>query len=417
MLVMAPAVPKPFRVIAKPAGAVCNLACKYCFYLSKKTLYPASRFRMSEAVLDAYLRQVICPEQGQTVSILWQGGEPTLMGLDFYRRAVVLAERYCRPGQRVEHALQTNGTLLTKEWRRFLRAKDFLVGLSVDGPREMHDAYRRDKQGNGTFDRVMRGMEHLQSADLRFNVLCTVNAANVEHPVDVYRFFRDDCGARFIQFIPIVARPEGTSCGSGSSAGQISAEQWGRFLISVFDEWLRRDVGRVFVQTFEAALASWMAAGAPLCVFAEVCGRAIALEHNGDVYSCDHFVDPGHFLGNLADRTLVEMVSSDQQVSFGDAKRTGLPEECLRCDVLFACNGECPKNRFVPAPDQEAGVNYLCRGYKAFFHHIDGPMRLMAALVRDGRQAAEIMSIFAAARRNERCPCGSGRKAKLCHAG
>lgn len=416
---MASAFPEPFRVIAKPAGAACNLACEYCFYLPKKKLYPGARSRMPEAVLDAYLRQVICPQQGRTVSILWQGGEPTLMGLDFFRRAVELAERYRRPGQRIEHALQTNGTLLTEEWCRFLRSRDFLVGLSVDGPRDLHDAFRRDKRGNGTFDRVMRGVKHLRNADVRFNVLCAVNVANVEHPVEVYRFFRDRCGADFIQFIPIVASPSGMPCAAGGHVGhvgQISAEQWGRFLISVFDEWLCRDVGTVFVQTFEAALASWMAAGAPMCVFAESCGRAVALEHNGDVYSCDHFVDPDHLLGNLVDGNLAEMVSSDQQACFGEAKRTGLPRHCLRCDVRFACNGECPKNRFARAPDGEAGLNYLCQGYKAFFHHIDGPMRLMANLIRGGRPASQIMSVLASARRNEPCPCGSGRKSKFCHA-
>ncbi len=408
---------EPFQVIAKPAGAICNLGCEYCFYLSKESLYPGGRFRMSEGVLDAYLRQMIRSHNGRKVAIAYQGGEPTLMGLDFFRRAVALAERYRQPGQQIEHVLQTNGTLLTKEWCRFLKSHDFLVGLSVDGPRDLHDAFRRDKRGGPTFTKVMRGMRHLQDSGVRFNILCTVNAANADSPVEVYRFFRDSCGACFIQFIPIVEkRLLAADCSHGEqSVRSVTPGKWGQFLIAVFDEWLHGDVGRVFVQMFETALASWMGMPPTMCVFAEVCGRGVALEHNGDVYSCDHFVDCDHLLGNVGAIDLADLVSSPSQRSFGEAKRRALPRCCLICDVRFACNGECPKNRFARTQDGETGLNYLCAGYKAFFHHIDAPMRLMATLVNSGRQAREIMALFASAQRNEPCPCGSGQKAKRCH--
>ena len=392
--------PPSFHVMAKPTGAICNLDCQYCFYLSKKSLYPGARFRMGEDVLEAYVRQVIEAQTAPVVTIAWQGGEPTLMGLAFFQRAMALAERYRRPGQHIEHTIQTNGTLLTDEWGAFLADYDVLVGISLDGPRELHDAYRLDKRGRPTFDKVLRGLDHLHRHSVRYNILCTVHAANVARPRDVYRFLRDDCSSSFIQFIPIVEHLPTPENPEATSDRSVNPSEWGCFLVELFDEWLAHDVGSVFIPTFEAALASWMGMPASLCVFAETCGTAVALEHNGDVYSCDHFVAAEHLLGNIRATHLVELVASERQRRFGQAKRDTLPRYCRDCDVLFACWGECPKNRFVSAPDGEGGLNYLCEGYKAFFHHIDGPMRLMAGLLRSGRPASEVMRMLSNVQRN-----------------
>jgi uncharacterized protein len=409
--------PPSFHVLAKPSGAICNLDCDYCFFLSKEALYPGDRFRMSEELLENYVRQVIESQTGPAITLAWQGGEPTLMGVDFFRRVVDLAELAARPGQTINHTIQTNGTLLTDEWCELLHDKGFLVGISIDGPRELHDRYRVDKKGRPTFDRVMRGHSLLVTHGVEHNVLCTVNAANQRHPLEVYRFLRDELGARYIQFIPIVERDNDTGFQEGSTvtSRSVAAQKWGDFLVAVFDEWLVRDVGIVFVQQFDASLASWVGAPPGVCVFAETCGNAVALEHNGDVYSCDHFVEPDYLLGNIKDTHIVDLVASPQQRAFGAAKRDSLPGYCMSCDVRFACNGECPKNRFIRTPDGEDGLNYLCAGYKTYFGHIDGPMTIMAELLRRGRYADEIMSLFEKAPRNEPCPCGSGRKAKVCH--
>jgi len=409
-----PTAPANFHVLAKPSGPICNLDCEYCFFLEKEALYPDDRFRMSDEVLDTYVRQLLEAHADTEVTVAWQGGEPTLMGVGFFRRALEACERHRRPGQRLSHTIQTNGTLLTDEFCRLFADNGFLVGISIDGPQAHHDAYRVDKKGNPTFERVIRGLERLEAHDVDWNVLCTVHAANEGHPVEVYRFFRDELGARHIQLIPIVERDED----SGKAAvtdRTVSADAWGRFLVSVFDEWLRSDVGTVFVSQFDAALASWAGVPPALCIFNETCGNALALEHNGDLYSCDHFVDPPYLLGNIMKTHMVDLVASPAQRSFGDAKRDTLPAQCRRCDVRFACHGECPKNRFTTTDDGEPGLNYLCAGYLDFFHHVDGPMRLMAGLLRQGRYADEVMGIFAAAGRNEPCPCGSGRKAKVCH--
>jgi uncharacterized protein len=436
-----------FHVLAKPTGAICNLDCKYCFFLSKEMLYPGSRFRMADELLETYIRQTIESQGATQVNIAWQGGEPTLMGLDFFRRSIEYEKKYLKPGTAIENTLQTNGVELNEEWCEFFRENNFLIGLSVDGPREMHDAYRVDKGGHPTFDRVMRAARLMQKHKVEFNILCTVHAANVEHPLDVYRFFRDDLGTKYIQFIPIVeratpeliplanegwgdthkARPLYVQDGSLVTERTVKSEQWGRFLNTIFDEWIRRDVGTVFVQMFDAALASWVGAPASMCIFAETCGDAVALEHNGDVYSCDHYVEPKYLLGNIQEQHLVQLVGSDQQRQFGRDKRDTLPRYCLDCEVRFACHGECPRNRFILTPDGEPGLNYLCAGYMAFFKHIDHPMKLMAQLLRSGRYADEVMQIlaseetakfekeFARAGRNEPCPCDSGRKFKYCH--
>ena len=408
----------PFHLLAKPTGPICNLDCEYCFFLSKEALYPGDRFRMSDELLDTYLRQFMEANPDGEITIAWQGGEPTLMGVDFFRRAVALAERYRRPGQQVQHTIQTNGTLLTDEWCELLAEHRFLVGISIDGPPALHDRYRVDKRGEPTSAKVLAGLQRLRDHDVDVNVLCTVNAANQGHPLEVYRYFRDDLDLQHIQLIPIVERDNETGFQEGDTvtARSVDPMAWGAFLCAVFDEWVGRDVGTVFIQMFDAALASWLDLPATICIFRETCGDALALEHNGDLYSCDHFVEPAHLLGNITRTPMVELVSSRQQVAFGQAKADTLPAYCRSCEVRFACNGECPKNRFTLTPDGEAGLNYLCAGYKAFFTHIDGPMRLMADRLRQGGFADEVMAVLAGAPRNDPCPCGSGRKAKHCHA-
>jgi len=435
--------PPYFHVLAKPTGAVCNLDCKYCFFLSKEMLYPGSRFRMADELLETYIRQTIEAQRSSEITIAWQGGEPTLMGLDFFRRSIELEKKYLRPGQTIQNTLQTNGVKLDDEWCEFFREHKFLIGLSLDGTREMNDAYRVDKSGAGTFDRVVSAARLMQKHNVDFNVLTTVHAANADHPLELYRFLRDELGTKFIQFIPIVERttpeliniankgwgeklkdrPLYVQAGNQVTDRSVKSEQWGRFLIAIFDEWVRRDVGTVYVQMFDAALASWVGAPAAMCIFSETCGTAVSLEHNGDVYSCDHYVEPGYLLGNILQTPLVQLVGLEKQVKFGDDKRDTLPRYCRECEVRFACHGECPKNRFIQTPDGEPGLNYLCAGYKAFFKHIDHPMKMMAELLRRGHFADEAMAILEGERavwkartgRNNSCPCGSGRKFKKCH--
>jgi uncharacterized protein len=424
-------VPVPaFHVMMKPRGALCNLDCRYCYFLAKERLYPGSSFRMPDEVLEAYTRQYIAGQQAPEVTFAWQGGEPTLMGLDFFRRAIALQKQYRKPGMRVFNTLQTNGTLLDADWCRFFRENDFLVGLSLDGPRALHDAYRVDKGGKPTFDAVMRAARLMQEHAVEFNILTTVHAANAGAPLQVYRFLRDEVKTRFIQFIPIVERDNDTGFQEGDRVTDrtVTARDYGQFLIRIFDEWVRRDVGRVFVQIFDVALAAWSGASPGLCIFMETCGDALAMEHNGDLYSCDHFVEPRHKLGNILEIPMMDMVMSEQQRAFGTAKRDALPRYCRACDVRFVCNGGCPKDRIIATPDGEPGLNYLCEGFKAFFHHIDGPMRFMAGELRYRRAPANIMAYirhqerearlqraFASAGRNDPCPCGSGRKYKQCH--
>ena len=388
--------PPSFHVLAKPAGAICNLDCAYCFFLSKEELYPGSSFRMSDHLLTEYLRQLLQSHRTPEVTVAWQGGEPTLMGLDFFRRAMDLVEQLRRPEQTIEHTIQTNCTLIDDEWASFLAEHDFLVGVSVDGPRQMHDAYRVDKGGKPTFDRVMRGLDRLKAHGVRWNALTTVHRANEEHPLEVYRFLRDELGAEHIQFIPIVERPTqvGVPVGDTVTDRSVSPAGYGTFLVDVFEEWVRRDVGRVFVQMFDSTLASFVGVPGSLCVHSETCGTALALEHNGDLYSCDHFVDPEHLLGNIGSRHMLELVASPQQQAFGDAKRDSLPAYCRACDVRFACHGGCPKDRFTTTPDGEPGLHYLCPSYQLFFRHVDRPMRVMTAAVRSGGYADEVMDWY-----------------------
>ncbi len=435
-----PANPPPPRihVLAKPSGATCNLACSYCFFLDKELLYPNSKFRMTDEVLENYIRQLIETHRSPEVTVAWQGGEPTLMGLDFFRKAIEYQEKYRKPGMtriqnmRFENTMQTNGTLLNDEWCEFLKENNYLIGISIDGPQHLHDAHRVDKGGKGTFDRVMRGLRLLQKHGIEYNILVAVNRINADYPVEVYEFLRDEAKTEWIQFIPIIERvnPDGYNIynvGDTVTPRSVRPEQFGRFLIQVFDEWIRNDVGEMFIQTFEAAARNWM--GLPssgMCVFEETCGLGLALEHNGDLYSCDHFVEPDYLLGNIQDEHMIELVSSDQQVKFGLDKRDSLPQYCRECDVRFACHGECPKNRFIETPSGEPGLNYLCAGWKGFFHRINEPYKILTMLMRSGRPASDVMDIvaereahfpeaFAEAKADDACPCGSGMHFKQCH--
>ena len=421
-------VPPSYHVMVKPRGPVCNCRCQYCYYLPKEHLYPGSDFRMTEEVLENFTRQYIVSQSAPQVTFSWQGGEPTLMGLAFFERAVELQKRHQRPGLTISNTLQTNGTTLDDDWCRFFRKYDFLVGISVDGPGPLHDVYRVDRGNHPTLERVMSGVELLRTHEVEFNTLTCVHAANADYPLDVYRFLRDEVKSRFVQFIPVVLRDNETGFQEGDTVTQHSVEgrQYGQFLSTIFDEWVRRDVGSVFVQAFDAALAARVGQPPGVCVFDETCGTAMVLEHNGDLYSCDHFVEPDCLLGNIAETDLATLVESVKQTQFGLAKRATLPKYCLECPVRFVCNGGCPKNRISHTPDGEAGLNYLCEGYRMFFTHIAPQMDFMArelaagrppsnVMVAVARQDAEFQRKLITAKRNDPCPCGSGRKFKHCH--
>jgi len=398
----------PFHVMAKPIGPKCNLDCTYCFYLEKENLYPdTASFRMSDAVLERYIASYIAAQPGTEVNFAWQGGEPTLLGVDFFRKVVELQRRHA--GRRIiSNALQTNGTLLDDDWGRFLRENHFLVGLSIDGPRELHDAYRVDRGQKPTFDRVLAGLDCLKRHGIEFNTLTVVHRQNSLHPSEVYRFLKE-IGSGFMQFIPLVERTSlpgdlgGLKLAAPPVAGQegdgaaqvtpwsVQAKDYGTFLTGIFDQWVQHDVGQVFVQIFDVALANWFGEGPGLCVFSEKCGGALALEHNGDVYSCDHYVYPQYRLGNVTTQPLGDMAASFQQRKFGADKSDALPRYCRECDVRFACHGECPKHRFIRTPDGEPGLNYLCAAYKNFFHHVTPHMEEMARLLRAGQSPADVM--------------------------
>lgn len=400
-----------YHLLVKPAGAACNLGCQYCFFLSKENLYQDESHLMSSATLENYIKQLMATSPGPQVDVAWQGGEPMLRGLEFYKRSVLLAEQYRQPHQRILHTIQTNGTLIDDEWAAFFKQHNYLVGISIDGPREMHDVYRVNKRGDGSFDDVIRGWNTLRKHNVDVNILCTINAANAEHPVEVYRFFRDELKAEYIQLIPVVERASVDTIafanrGWGGLKGtdrplykqdgnlvterSVTAKQFGNFLIAIFDEWVQRDVGKIFVTTFDIALGSWVGQH-NACIVSPTCGNALVMEHNGDVYSCDHYVEPDYKLGNIRQTTLQALITSEQQRRFGQNKYETLPKYCKECPVLFACYGECPRNRFTKTPDGEEGLNYLCAGYKAFFTHIDAPMKTMASLISQGRYADEIM--------------------------
>jgi len=394
--------------MAKPSGPICNLDCSYCFYLEKESLFPGRhRFLMSDEVLRAYVAQNIRSEPGPEVLFTWQGGEPMLRGLDFYRQAV-LYQRELANGKTIRNALQTNGVLLDEEWCAFLREARFMVGISLDGPREIHDAARVDKRGQPTFDAVMKGIALLKKFNIEFNVLVTVTDEVSRHPLKVYEFLRQN-GLTHIQFNPVVERVASSqervvgltfaqpgkaspsTQGTQVSPHSVAPGAYGEFLIAIFDEWIRKDVGTMYVMNFEWALASFMRLPSTICLFAENCGKALILEHNGDVYSCDHFMYPDYRLGNIGETGLSQLANSPEQQAFGQAKSADLPDYCRRCEVRFACHGECPKNRFMTTPDGQPGLNYLCPSYKRYFTHIAKYMNAMARLISHGQPASLIM--------------------------
>jgi uncharacterized protein len=397
----------PFHVMTKPIGPRCNLDCTYCFYLEKEQLYPGTKnFRMSDDVLERYIQDYIAAQPGLEVHFAWQGGEPTLLGLGFFEQAVRLQQRYAGP-RKIVNVLQTNGTLLNDEWGAFFARHGFLIGLSIDGPRELHDLYRVDRGQRPTFDRVMAGIECLKRHGVQFNTLTVVNRKNVEHPLAVYRFLRE-VGSGFQQYIPLVERdapsanpyqlslsppPDSTATQEATAVTpwSVPPAAYGEFLVAIFDEWVRHDVGQTFVQLFDVTLSNWTGQGGGICVFSEKCGTALAVEHNGDVYACDHYVYPQHKLGNLQSEWLGDMVDSPRQRKFGDDKSATLPAYCRECDVRFACHGECPKHRFARTPSGEAGLNYLCPAYKRFFGHVRPAMDRMVALLKADQAPAEIM--------------------------
>lgn len=386
--------------MAKPAGAACNLACEYCYYLEKKRLYADTpRTPMSEELLERYIKQYIEAQTTPFVQFVWHGGEPTLRPLSFYRKALELQRRYAG-GREISNSLQTNGTLLTEEWCRFLRDNNWLVGLSIDGPDTFHDEYRRDNAGKPSFQRVMKAIRLLDRYKVDWNAMAVVNDYNADHPLEFYRFFKE-IGCHYIQFTPVVERynPQGHLMPGYDPEGDltpfsVTPKQWGDFLCAVFDEWVRKDVGQYYIQIFDATLANWAGVEPGLCTLARRCGHAAVLEHNGDLYCCDHFVFPDYLLGNINSSTILEMMSSERQQRFGMAKETSLPRQCRECKFRFACNGECPRNRFVTTADGEPGLNYLCEGYRKFFAHVAPAMDFMKAQLDSELPPAAIMDQF-----------------------
>lgn len=395
--------------MTKPIGPLCNLDCKYCFYLEKEKLFPSNEnFKMSDEMLETYIRQYIEQQSVPEIQFAWQGGEPTLLGVEFFRKAVALQKKYAH-GKIISNAFQTNGTLLDDEWAAFLVENQFLVGLSIDGPAKLHDAYRVDKKGDATYQRVLAGLRILKKHQVEFNTLTVVNRINSKKPLEVYRFLRD-IGSGFIQFIPLVERladAEATKLGldlatppRADEEGEkrmpvtdwsVEPRQYGEFLCTIFDEWIKRDVGRTYVQLFDVTLGNTLGQGGGLCLFSETCGTALAMEHNGDIYSCDHYVYPQYKLGNILNHSLGEMVGSAAQRKFGQDKADTLPAYCRSCEVRHLCHGECPKHRFIRTPDGDPGLNYLCAAYKRFFNHTAPAMRQMGQLLNQGRAPAEIM--------------------------
>lgn len=386
-----------FSVMAKPIGAICNLDCKYCFYLEKENLYPnTSSFRMSEEVLESFIKQKIEAHKIQDVSFAWQGGEPTLMGIDFFKKAVKLQKKYSN-GKRIHNAFQTNGILLNDEWCSFFNENNFLIGLSIDGPEKLHDKLRVNKGGKPTFKNVMKGISFLKKHHVDFNTLTVVHKYNADYPLEIYDFLKE-AGSGYMQFIPVVERISSelklaspVDKDAVVSEWSVNPLQYGNFLIKIFDQWVRNDVGKYFVQIFDVSLESWVGLQPSLCVFRETCGDAMIIEHNGDIYSCDHFVYPENKLGNILENPLESLIKSKQQQEFGQDKLDSLPNYCLNCEVKFACNGECPKHRFIKTPEGEDGLNYLCAGYKKFFNHIDPYMKFMRDQLRMRKPPAEVM--------------------------
>jgi uncharacterized protein len=410
---------REFMVFAKPIGPICNLACKYCYYLEKEHLYSeAESFRMPDHILEEYIVQHIeaCPTP--VISFSWHGGEPTMLGLDYFRKIVAIQRKHTPPGRRITNGMQTNGILLNEDWCRFLAAEGFAVGLSMDGPQEMHNRYRVTKGQQPTHKQVMRGYKLLRKHRVYFDILCVVHAQNVLYPIQVYRFFKE-IKAQYLGFLPLVEQePDGNG---GVSHRTVPAKAWGDFLCAIFDEWKLHDIGQIKVQIFEEAARTAFGQEHGLCIFRESCGDVPVIEHNGDFFSCDHYVDADHCLGNIQEAPLAEMLESPAQRAFGQAKANTLPRYCQECEVRLLCNGGCPKDRFIFTPDGEAGLNYLCTGYKHFFTHCRPFLAELAILWRQRSPEGEMPPAQAAGAkarskvgRNDPCPCGSGLKYKKC---
>ncbi len=449
--------PLAFQVMIKPFGPVCNLDCRYCYYLEKQNLYKQQKdFRLNEDLLESFIKQHIEAHEVPVVQFVWQGGEPTLLGIDYFRKALRIQQKYAGD-KRIENVLQTNGTRLNVDWARFLKQNEFLVGISIDGPEHLHDAYRRTNDDRPTWREVMNGIEVLKRYGVEFNTMTVVNDLNVAYPLEVYHFLKD-IGSHYMQFLPVVERvaddlPDDelslvspTYKGGAKVAGwSVDPDALSPFLNTIFDEWVRSDVGKYYVQHFDVALANWVGAMSGLCVFSATCGDATCMEHNGDVFSCDHFVYPENLLGNLKTDSLVSLIKSEKQTLFGSAKKDALPMQCVDCEYRFACNGGCPKNRISVTADGEPGLNYLCESYYDFFKHIHPYMQFMAEELKKKRAPANVMQWVRKKdrekaireghslphyvpptgkmsakgehnkiNRNDPCPCGSGKKYKNC---
>jgi len=410
---------REFQVFAKPAGSLCNLGCHYCYYLKKEHLYPRGEsFRMPDSILEEYIVQHINASPGSVVNFSWHGGEPTILGLDYFRKIVALQRKHRPSNRRIINGIQTNGTLLNGDWCRFLAAEDFTVGLSLDGPQEMHDQYRVTKDQNPTHKQAMRGYKLLREHRIPCDILCVVHSQNVESPTEVYRFFKS-IKAQYVVFLPLVEPEPGKEGAVGPRT--VPAESLGNFLCTIFDEWMRRDIERINVQIFDEAARTAFGQEHALCIFRKTCGDVPVIEHNGDFFSCDHFVDEEHRVGNIQERPLVDLLESPEQRAFGQTKLDTLPRYCQTCEVRNMCHGGCPKDRILCTPDGEAGLNYLCAGYKRFFTHCQPFLAELSALWRrqsHGQQMALARAKSAQASptigRSDPCPCGSGRKYKKC---
>lgn len=394
---------KPLYVMLKPAGAHCNLACKYCYYLEKNKLYPtAQRHLMSDEMLERFTREYIEAQTMNQVLFTWHGGEPLLRSIDFYRKALSLQQKYAG-GRRIDNVIQTNGTLLTDEWCEFFAQNHWLVGISIDGPQPDHDHYRLTAAGKPSWKKVMQGIKLLKKHGVEWNAMAVVNAYNANHPLEFYRFFKEN-GCQFLQFTPIVERltrhEDGRTLASLADKDEISLseasvapEQWGYFLCAIFDEWVRKDVGKIFVEIFDCTLANWMGISPGICAYSKECGHAGVMEHNGDVYSCDHFVFPEYKLGNIRDHSLIDMLYGEQQQEFSRLKHSSLPRQCKECDMEFACHGECPKNRFMKDKYGDSGLNYLCPGYYHYYQHVAPYMDYMKQELMSQRPPSNIMKV------------------------
>lgn len=394
---------KPLYVMLKPAGAHCNLACKYCYYLEKNKLYPtAQRHLMSDEMLEQFTREYIEAQTMNQVLFTWHGGEPLLRSIDFYRKALSLQQKYAG-GRRIDNVIQTNGTLLTDEWCEFFAQNHWLVGISIDGPQPDHDHYRLTAAGKPSWKKVMQGIKLLKKHGVEWNAMAVVNAYNANHPLEFYRFFKEN-GCQFLQFTPIVERmtrhEDGRTLASLADKDEISLieasvapEQWGYFLCAIFDEWVRKDVGKIFVEIFDCTLANWMGISPGICAYSKECGHAGVMEHNGDVYSCDHFVFPEYKLGNIRDHSLIDMLYGEQQQEFSRLKHSSLPRQCKECDMEFACHGECPKNRFMKDKYGDSGLNYLCPGYYHYYQHVAPYMDYMKQELMSQRPPSNIMKV------------------------